>query len=154
MAIWHFRHAVELLRDGAPLDTPVSASSPVRATVRKLAAPVAFDADDAALLGQVVDYYHETLKASAEGLEYLRSRGLDHPELIERFRLGLADRTLGLRLPEKNRKAGADIRGRLERIGIYRESGHEHFTGSLVVPVIGVEGQARRRCRTARADVR
>lgn len=135
-----FRHAVELLRDGAPLDTPASASSPVRATVRKLAAPVAFDADDAALLTQVVDYYHETLKASTEGLEYLRSRGLDHPELIARFRLGLADRTLGLRLPEKNRKAGADIRGRLERIGIYRESGHEHFTGSLVVPVIGADG--------------
>lgn len=62
-----FRHAVELLRDGAPLDTPASSSSPVRATVRKLAAPVAFDADDAALLAQVVDYYHETLKASAEG---------------------------------------------------------------------------------------
>lgn len=135
-----FRHAVELLRDGAPLDTPASSSAPVRATVRKLAAPVAFDADDAALLAQVVDYYHETLKASAEGLEYLRSRGLDHPELLARFRLGLADRTLGLRLPEKNRKAGADIRARLERIGIYRSSGHEHLTGSLVVPVIGAGG--------------
>ena len=135
-----FRHAVELLRDGAPLDTPASSSSPVRATVRKLAAPVAFDADDAALLGQVVDYYHETLKASAEGLEYLRARGLHHPELLARFRLGIADRTLGLRLPEKTRKAGADIRGRLERIGIYRESGHEHFTGSIVVPVIGAGG--------------
>src|SRR3546814_2597020 len=34
-----FRHAVELLRDGAPLDGPASSSSPVRATVRKLAAP-------------------------------------------------------------------------------------------------------------------
>jgi DNA primase len=135
-----FRHAVELLRDGAPLATPTSSSPPVRATVRKLAAPVAFDADDAALLGQVVDYYHETLKASVEGLEYLRSRGLDHPELLARFRLGYADRTLGLRLPEKTRKAGADIRGRLERIGIYRASGHEHFTGSLVVPVIGTGG--------------
>ena len=135
-----FRHAVELLRDGAPLDTPASLSPPVRATVRKLAAPVAFDADDAALLGQVVDYYHETLKNSVEGLEYLKARGLHHPELLARFRLGIADRTLGLRLPEKNRKAGADIRGRLERIGIYRESGHEHFTGSIVVPVIGAGG--------------
>ena len=139
-----FRHAVELLRANvigdAPLDTPVSSSPPVRATVRKLAAPVAFDADDAALLGQVVDYYHETLKNSAEGLEYLKARGLAHPELLARFRLGIADRTLGLRLPEKTRKAGADIRGRLERIGIYRESGHEHFTGSIVVPVIGAGG--------------
>ncbi|PZU43441.1 MAG: DNA primase [Microbacterium sp.] len=134
-----FRHAVELLRDGAPLDTPAS-SSPVRATVRKLAAPVAFDADDAALLTQVIGYYHETLKQSPEALAYLASRGLSHPELIERFRLGYADRTLGLRLPEKNRKAGAEIRGRLERIGIYRESGHEHLTGSIVVPVIDAQG--------------
>ncbi|MDM5182242.1 toprim domain-containing protein, partial [Massilia sp. DJPM01] len=35
----------------------------------------------------------------------------------------------------------ADIRARLERIGIYRESGHEHFNGSLVVPVMDEQGQ-------------
>lgn len=140
-----FRHAVELLRAdtvGSAVSEPSSSSAaPVtRSTVPKLAAPVSFDAGDAALLGQVVDYYHETLKQSAEGLDYLRSRGLDHPELVERFRLGLADRTLGLRLPEKNRKAGAEIRGQLERIGLYRASGHEHFTGSLVVPVVDAHG--------------
>lgn len=135
-----FRHAVELLRDGAALDATASSSSPVRSTVRRLAPPVSLDADDHALLGQVVDYYHETLKSSPEALAYLKARGLDHPELIERFRLGYADRTLGLRLPDKTRKAGADIRARLERIGLYRASGHEHFTGSLVVPMIGEGG--------------
>ena len=97
-------------------------------------------ADDRQLLGQVVDYYHETLKRSPEGLAYLASRGLTNPELIERFRLGLADRTLGLRLPEKNRKAGTEIRGRLERIGVYRATGHEHFSGSLVVPIVDAHG--------------
>lgn len=132
-----FRHAVELLRDGAALDPP--SSSPVRATVRRLPSPVSLDADDRALLAQVIDYYHETLKASPEGLAYLQARGLS-AELVERFKLGLADRTLGLRLPEKNRKAGAEIRGRLTRIGVYRESGHEHFNGSLVVPVVGADG--------------
>lgn len=136
-----FRHAVELLRDGAISESsPSSAAPPVRSTVPKLAAPVSFDAEDAALLGQVVDYYHETLKQTPEALDYLRSRGLDHPELVTRFRLGFADRTLGLRLPEKNRKAGAEIRGQLERIGLYRQSGHEHFTGSIVVPVIDMHG--------------
>ncbi|MDM5182244.1 toprim domain-containing protein, partial [Massilia sp. DJPM01] len=35
----------------------------------------------------------------------------------------------------------ADIRARLERTGIYRESGHEHFNGSLVVPVMDEQGQ-------------
>jgi len=145
-----FRHAVELLRDGpsSPQPSPSTslrtglAASPIKPTpTRKLAAPVTLDADDRALLAQVVDYYHETLKASPEALAYLQSRGLDHPELIDRFRLGYANRTLGLRLPEKNRKAGADIRGRLERIGIYRASGHEHFAGSLVVPVFGPADQ-------------
>ena len=136
-----FRHAVELLRDGAVSDDrPVSAAPPVRSTVPKLAAPVSFDAQDHALLGQVIDYYHETLKQTPEALDYLRVRGLDHPELIAHFRLGFADRTLGLRLPEKNRKAGAEIRGQLERIGLYRQSGHEHFTGSIVVPVIDMHG--------------
>jgi DNA primase catalytic core len=132
-----FRHAVELFRDGAALEAP--SSSPVRATVRRLPSPVSLDADDRALLAQVIDYYHETLKSSPEGLAYLQARGLS-AELVERFKLGLADRTLGLRLPEKNRKAGAEIRGRLTRIGIYRESGHEHFNGSLVVPVVGADG--------------
>lgn len=135
-----FRHAVELLRDGAPIGAspvPVKASS-----VRRLAPPVSLDADDRALLDQVIGYYHETLKASPEGLAYLQSRGLSG-ELVERFRLGLANRTLGLRLPEKTRKAGADIRGRLERIGLYRETGHEHFAGSLVVPVIDEGGVIR-----------
>jgi hypothetical protein len=59
----------------------------------------------------------------AEALAYLQARGLDHPELVERFRLGYANRTLGLRLPDKTRKAGFDIRARLDKIGIYRESG-------------------------------
>ena len=36
----------------------------------------------------------------------------------------------------KNRAAGAEMRGRLQQLGILRESGHEHFNGSLVIPVI------------------
>ena len=128
-----FRHAIEMLREGPKLDSPRQHSP-------RLAAPVAFDADDRALLGQVVDYYHGTLKSSPEALAYLKTRGLDHPELVERFKLGYANRTLGLRLPEKNRRAGAEIRSRLEQLGIYRASGHEHFNGSLVVPVVDAAG--------------
>jgi DNA primase len=101
---------------------------------------VAYDADDAALLAQVVGYYHETLKNSPEALAYLKARGLDHPELIDRFKLGFANRTLGLRLPQANRAAGAEIRSRLQKLGILRASGHEHFNGSLVVPVYDEQG--------------
>ena len=37
-------------------------------------------------------------------------------------------------------KAGGEIRGRLAKVGIYRETGHEHFTGSLVIPVLDEAG--------------
>ncbi|WP_255357013.1 MULTISPECIES: toprim domain-containing protein [unclassified Duganella] len=140
-----FRHAVELLKADPQLasnrlaagvqDAPIK-----RATVRSLPAPVAFDADDQTLLNQAVGYYHETLMQSPEALAYLRARGLDHPELIARFKLGYANRTLGLRLPEKDRVAGAGIRTRLQKVGIYRESGHEHFNGSIVVPIMDEAG--------------
>lgn len=137
-----FRHAVELLKDDSSLAAEsLSAGVPVkRTTVRALAAPVALDADDRALLLQVVDYYHQSLKTSPEAQAYLEQRGLTHPELVDHFQLGYANRTLGLRLPNKQRASGADIRTRLEKLGIYRASGHEHFNGSLVVPVLGDGG--------------
>lgn len=133
-----FRHAVELLRaDFSPL---AASRITKRSTVVKLVAPIEFDADDQAVLGQVVAYYHETLKQSPEALAYLESRGLQSAEAIERFKLGFANRTLGYRLPLANRAAGAEIRGRLQKLGILRESGHEHFTGSLVVPIFDEAG--------------
>jgi DNA primase len=134
-----FRHAVEVLRDGAP--SIVAGRIVKRSTVPRLPAPVSLGADDRELLGQVVDYYHATLKASPEALRYLERRGLAHPELVERFRLGFANRTLGVRLPVKNRKTGAVLRERLQAIGVLRGTGHEHFSGCLVVPVVDEAGQ-------------
>lgn len=130
-----FRHAVETLRTELGLiDAPiVTAPTPAALTL-------AAEADRQTLLRQVLTYYQETLTQSPEALAYLAKRGLQHPELITRFRLGYANRTLGYRLPDKQLKAGAEQRGRLQAIGLLRESGHEHFTGSLVVPVIGADG--------------
>jgi len=136
-----FRHAVEQLREGVTLAAEDGAvRARVRGSIKALAAPVAFDADDRALLNQTLDYYHQRLQATTEGVAYLKARGLTHPELIATFKLGLADRTLGLRLPDKTRKVGADIRARLQKIGLLRESGHEHFNGSLVIPVFDQNG--------------
>jgi DNA primase catalytic core len=136
-----FRHAVELLRaDYLPL-TAAPVQPVKKSRVPKLPPPVARDADDRELLLQVTDYYNETLKQSPEAMRYLESRGLQSSEIIDRFRLGFANRTLGYRLPEKNRAGGADLRGRLQRLGVYRESGHEHFNGSLVIPVFSIEGE-------------
>ncbi|MFC3120024.1 toprim domain-containing protein [Agaribacter flavus] len=80
---------------------------------------------------------------SPEALDYLKQRGLDNPELIKTFKLGYANRTLGYRLPNKNRAEGKAIRARLQSIGLIRSSGHEHFTGSLVVPVMDGHGNAQ-----------
>lgn len=132
-----FRHAVELLQHDYE---PADAAKPVaKSTVQKLE-PLKAAREDAALLRQVIDYYHETLKADAGALGYLAKRGLNNAEMIERFKLGLANRTLGYRLPAKTRAAGAEMRGRLQALGILRESGHEHFAGSLVIPVIDGTG--------------
>jgi DNA primase len=132
-----FRHAVELLRSG----TDRLNTAPGARGHRLLPAPVALDAGDQALMDQAIRYYQERLKQTPEALAYLARRGLDDAELIERHRLGFADRTLGLRLPEKTRKAGQEIRARLQKLGLMRESGHEHFNGSIVIPVLSPSGE-------------
>ena len=101
---------------------------------------LAADADDQQLLAQIVDYYHRSLKASREALDYLRQRGITNGQTIDYFRIGYADRTLGLKLPSKQVKAGKEIRSRLERLGLFRASGHEHFTGSVVFPILAADG--------------
>ena len=146
-----FRHAVELLRaDYLPL-----AAAPVQpvkqSTVPKLPPPVARNADDRALLLQIVDYYSRTLKQSPEALKYLASRGLQSSEIIDRFKLGFANRTLGYGLEDKNRVAGAEMRGRLQQLGILRESGHEHFNGSVVVPMLQCYPARWSRCTGGRS---
>lgn len=149
-----FRHAVELLReDNASLATaagmlPAGPQSQTtraglgvkRSRVQKLETLLDREADDRELMLQVVSYYHETLKASPEALRYLERRGLRDEAAVERFHLGYANRTLGYRLPSKLNATGRELRGRLQQLGIYRESGHEHFTGSLVIPVFDEHG--------------
>jgi DNA primase len=129
-----FRHALELLRADAGL---AELGTPRRA---KLPAPVTLDAGEQELLDQVIGYYHETLLAAPEAMAYLERRGIASRDLIEQHRLGFANRTLGLRLPATAIKAGAEVRGRLQKIGLIRESGHEHFNGSLVVPIFDAAG--------------
>ncbi|HBA5454351.1 TPA: toprim domain-containing protein [Escherichia coli] len=104
-------------------------------------------ADDEAgrqkLLGRVVAFYHHTLLNAPEAVAYLEKRRLNHPELVAAFKLGFANRTLPYRLPAVKSRAGEKIRARLKGVGVLRESGHEHFTGSLVVPVMDLNGQIR-----------
>lgn len=135
-----FRHAFEILAEGRGFTA--TTTEPLKtSTVQRLELPFDPNADDAALMCQVVDYYHERLLKTPAALEYLDKRGLLNDEAIERHRLGFADRSLGLRLPDKNRKEGEALRTRLQKLGLYRESGHEHFTGSVVLPIFDQDGR-------------
>jgi DNA primase len=138
-----FTHAVELLRrEHFPL-----AAEPIKAvkqsTVRTLPPLIDARAEDKKLLGIVVNYYHDTLKRSPEAIRYLVKRGLQSGEIIDRFRLGYANRTLSLHLPASNRVDGEAQRTRLKELGILRNQkpGHEHFNGSLVIPVFNLAGE-------------
>ena len=135
-----FHHALELLRkDYAPSAGPVVKIG----TVRKLPPLIDSTADDKKLLGIVVDYYHRTLKDAPEAQQYLVKRGLQSGEIIDRFKLGYANRSLCLHLPASNRRDGDAQRTRLKQLGILRNQkpGHEHFNGSLVIPVFNLAGE-------------
>ena len=80
-----FRLAVEMLRKEDP---SLAEKRSVASSKPKLEAIAAPEEPDALVLARVVDYYHQTLKESPEALAYLEKRGLKHPELIERFKLG------------------------------------------------------------------
>lgn len=108
--------------------------------------PEIFAEDEAGrqqLLSRVVEFYHHTLLNAPEAVAYLEKRRLNHPELVATFKPGFANRTLPYRLPAVKSRAGEKIRARLKATGVLRESGHEHFTGSLVVPVVSLNGQIR-----------
>jgi DNA primase catalytic core len=132
-----FRHAIELLRAGAD----VSGAVVKVGTVRKLAAPVERDAGDSDQLGQVASYYNACLLKEAEALAYVvEKRGISR-DAIDHFRIGFCNRTLGLRLPHKNRVDGEAVRARLTKLGVLRESGHEHLRGCITIPLVDVDGR-------------
>ena len=137
-----FRHAVEMLQGGADLSVkPGQAAVAAHNNMRRKLEPLTGgDAADGELMARVVGHYHAALAKNVEALAYLQERGLENPELIERFRVGICDRTLGYRLPPGGLKLPATLRGRLCRLGVLRETGHEHFRGCVVVPLLDASG--------------
>ena len=135
-----FRHAVDILRreigavPAAPtLTTKVGTQHPV------LVAPES-ELSDAALLAHVMDYYHRTMLNTSKGMAYLRERAILSPEAINTFKLGFSNRTLGYRVPTTTAQ-GKALKAQLQRVGILRASGHEHFSGCVVFPIINGAGE-------------
>ena len=97
-----FRCAVEMLRGDLPSFAALSPkksgkpklAAATRSTTVKLPPVLGESADDEALLKQVADYYHATLKESPEALSYLQGRGLQNAEMVEHFRIGFANRAV------------------------------------------------------------
>ena len=143
-----FRHAVELLVQESPSLSVLARSSPLvdgagpvgKSSTRKLPPLTTPDAGDAELAAAVIGHYADTLSSSPEALGFLGKRRIDDPEAVATFRLGYANRTLGYRLGHSATKAGGELRSRLQGLGFVRATGHEHFTGSLVVPVFDADG--------------
>jgi DNA primase len=112
-----FRHAVEKLT-GVP-EIPL----------------VSETLDHQKLLNQVTGFYHQTLYRDPAALEYLAKRGIKSEEAIRTFQIGYANRTLTYAV-------SAQVREELKAAGIFRESGHEHFSGSVVIPILDENGNA------------
>jgi hypothetical protein len=148
-----FRHAVDLLRHGVTM-VPVDGLPAKRSTAPRLAPLATASVEDRELLGRVIGFYAQSLAGSSDALGYLARRRIDLPEAVEQFRLGFADRTLGYRLPSRDRREGAELRGRLQALGVIRGSGHEHFRGSVVFPVINAGEVTEVYGRKIRDDLR
>jgi DNA primase len=132
-----FRHAVEKLQqmaglapEPAVLKTRLGTEHPVLAGSGMA---------DHELLHHVTDFYHTTFLNNPQAMAYLQKRCCFHPEAAKVFRLGFANRTLGYRLPSTTAE-GRKLKAQLQRLGILRESGHEHLNGSVVIPVLDENG--------------
>lgn len=96
---------------------------------------------DNLVVNQVLDYYSQTLCSDTKALAYLQGRGIYQPDLLAQFRLGLADRSLGLQLRKLSFLEEETVRGALMRVGLLRDSGHELFRGALVFPMLNQDGK-------------
>jgi len=131
-----FRHACDKLRarlGGVP--PPATITTRMGTSHEALATPEEV-ADDAALLGKVAEFYHRTFLNEPAAMKYLSARACFHPEAVNVFKLGFANRTLGYRVPPQETAAGRDLKGRLQSLGVLRPTtGHEHLNGCVVFPL-------------------
>lgn len=96
---------------------------------------------DVELMKWAIAHYNKTLKQDKLGRNYLNKRGLEDDGLVDEFRLGYANRTLGHHLPSSRSREGEAVRQRLQELGILRESNHEHFRDCVVVPIYTETGE-------------
>jgi DNA primase catalytic core len=94
---------------------------------------------DIDLMNHVTDFYHRAFMSDPKAMKYLESRHCMHPEAVRLFTIGYANRTLGYRVPGTT-AGGKRLKARLKGIGVMRKSGHEHLSGSVVFPIMDLNG--------------
>ncbi len=94
---------------------------------------------DTDIQNRVVDFYHRAFLSDPKAMQYLEKRHCMHPEAVKLFKIGYANRTLGYRVPGTT-ASGKRLKARLKGIGIMRKSGHEHLSGSVVLPIMDLNG--------------
>ena len=106
--------------------------------------PLDMKVSDQKFLQQVIEFYHQRLVNDYAAQDYLMKRGILDNEAIKVHKIGFADRELGRVIPNAQRKLGKEMRTRLADLGIYRpKTGHGHFNGCIVFPVIDTLGNIR-----------
>lgn len=102
--------------------------------------PYPLQRDEQLLLNGAARHYHSTMLHELGGRQYLMRHGLLDPDLIATFKLGFGDRTLCKKVPDRRSVRGGEVRGTLQRLGLIRESGHELYYGSFIVPIFDAAG--------------
>ncbi len=136
-----FRHAVEVLRQRLGIAPPAAPTLTTRTGTAHpvLASPAQADLADHVLLKHVMDFYHQTFCDEVQARKYLQRRRCFDAEAAKVFQIGYANRTLGYRVPATT-ASGKRLKAQLQRLGILRESGHEHLNGCVVFPILDEHG--------------
>lgn len=135
-----FRRAAEILLE---LSGSIPASATVqtrRGTEHPILVKPEDDLSEPELLTHVTGFYHRAFLNDPKAMQYLESRCCLHPEAVKRFKIGYANRTLGYRIPNTTAD-GKRLKERLKSLGIFRKSGHEHLSGSVVFPIFDSQGR-------------
>src|SRR6056297_990156 len=88
-------------------------------------------------LPAVIEYYAESLPHNPRALDFLQRQALSADRTL---RVGFADRTLGTQLPTSYKKAGREVRTRLQEAGVLKDNGRERFRGLVTVPLSDLDG--------------
>ena len=97
-------------------------------------------AEDSACLDLVIDFYHQSLLTHEDAKAFLDYRKLLRPDLLETYRIGFSDRSLGKHIPKTHYKAGRKIRDKFKQLGITKSNGIETHRGGITIPITDTDG--------------